>query len=153
MPNRFDLNASRIRAFIISYFNSGPLSFIDGNLIDNISDNLIENGSRSFSMITDHKDFSAHIANRIFVETPFSKKKTREILDKVDILHPNNYLEILESQGIPNHTFTHLKNKNWELFINTRFESLKDKEIEFMKSKGVVPPLNNDDNPVEIWIG
>jgi len=92
------------------------------------------------------------IANRIIGNNKLSTKKMLELLEYWESADKDTFNKILESHLIPISAYKALENGNYADFIELRFEYMKKKEIEFMVSKGVLPPNPNEANNSEPYI-
>ncbi len=140
LPDKFNLNSSRVQAFILFLMSLNPISIVDKNKID-IHAVLSKFGNKAFAQIVPTKKWNMHIANRVVIENP----KYRHKVDAYLIQHKDS-IDILKSQGIfSSDNIQRLINKEYKAFLEKRKIDLIEAENEFMKSKGVLPPKQPDE--------
>jgi hypothetical protein len=129
LPEQFDLNSSRVKAYILFLFSLKPISPFSGKEVD-----LTVPNNNTFATIFSDKDFIKHTANRFLVE----KANARSIIK--ELAKENISLFLLKSHSVELYLLKYLKSNYSQEFIDRRMEHLKNEEAKFMESKKVIRP-------------
>jgi hypothetical protein len=131
LPETFNLNSSRVQAFILFLTSLEPISIINNENID-IQKVLSQYGNKAFSQIVPTKKWNMHIANRVILENPKYRPKVCSYL-----IQNKDSLMMLKSQAISSKSIEGLMNEKYSVFLKERYEDLAEAESQFMDSKGV----------------
>lgn len=144
LPDQFNLNSSRVQAFILFLISKQPKSIISSTPIDT-STVLLNHGSKAFATIIKNRKWSMDIANRVVIQKLSERSKIKKILKEANMPLLTIDKGVLASQFITDYSLILLEQNEVKAFLEERKQYLIEEEIKFMKSKNVTPP--NTDEP------
>jgi len=148
-PKDFDMRSARTRTWLLLLLSLQPRD-IEGNIHEDPWRLVAEHGPNAVSYLAatvKSKELSASPTNRVLRLNPKDRTQAMNWLTK---LRPALSDIILHSHGIPSNSLPLLSEGDRDGFLQARREYLINLELNFMKDKGVVPPVDPTPQPAPI---
>ena len=145
-PSTYDFRSARVRVLVLFLLSLNPLDY-DGKALK-AWQLIAEHGYKALKHIFRasyvRKDLYRSPVNRTLLST----KKRTKLVDKLIAIPEDWRTPVLESHGISETAFQFLQEGKIDEFLEHRKSLLKEKELTFMKEKGVSLPVDEKDDLV-----
>ena len=153
-PKSFDMRSARARTLLLMLLERRPRDK-SGELIKEPWRQIAEHGSIAIGYI------AATVNDKVLASSPANRILKLDIKDRSQAKNwlallmdeGDEQARILDSHAIPIEGLQRLRENNADSFLKLRQDHLIELDRNFMKSKGVIPPLDRETRPAPIDTG